>query len=198
MTYYNIYKKEEEEKRVIQTFEDSFANTYDREDETTYLNITEQTIYHISTQEEKVSVTNVQMNAANPDMDSILYIPDINLEKIVYTGNNRETHLENYELITADPNMRYDNGGNYIICGHASKLYGHSLNRMNEVNKGTLLQIKTKEQTEEYIVESVTYQNMNETSTYCNQTSEKCITIISCAKYISQESYIVIRAKLIS
>ena len=38
---------------------------------------------------------------------------------------------KNLFLITADAHMRYKNGGNYIICGHASKLYGHSLNRLH-------------------------------------------------------------------
>lgn len=127
--------------------------------------------------------------------DCILIIPDIDLEKIVYTGKNREQHLENYELITASENMKYKNGGNYIICGHASKLYGHSLNRLKEVKKGTKIQIRTKEKNEEYIVNQVTYENMNQTSKYCNQTQNNTLTIISCAKYISKESYIVIHAK---
>ena len=127
--------------------------------------------------------------------DCILIIPDISLEKIVYTGNNREQHLENYELITASPDMKYINGGNYIICGHASRLYGHSLNRLKEVKKGTKIQIQTKDKTDEYIINKVTYENMNQTSQYCKQTIENTVTIISCAKYISKESYIVIYAE---
>ena len=127
--------------------------------------------------------------------DCILMIPDINLEKIVYTGKNREEHLKNYELITASENMKYTNGGNYIICGHASRLYGHSLNRLKEVKKGTKIQIQTKDKKEEYIVNEVTYENMNKTSEYCNQTMNNTLTIISCAKYVSEESYIVIHAK---
>lgn len=127
--------------------------------------------------------------------DCVLVIPDIDLEKIVYTGKNREQHLENYELITASENMKYTNGGNYIICGHASRLYGHSLNRLKEVKKGTKIQIWTRDKMEEYIVNQVTYQNMNQTSQYCNQTQSNTLTIISCAKYVSKESYIVIHAK---
>lgn len=126
--------------------------------------------------------------------DCVLSIPDIGLEKIVYTGKNRELHLDNYELITADINMRYTNGGNYIICGHASRLYGHSLNRLKEVKTGTEIQIKTETQTDIYIVNKVNYENMYNTSQYCNQTKQRSITIISCAKYITEESYIVIHA----
>ncbi len=132
----------------------------------------------------------------NQSEDCILSIPDINLEKIVYTGGERDLHLKNYELITADAHMRYKNGGNYIICGHASKLYGHSLNRLQEVKKDSIIEIITKSKTEQYIVYKVNYENMYETSRYCNQTKEKTITIISCAKNISKESYIVIHAKI--
>lgn len=128
--------------------------------------------------------------------DCILSIPAINLTKIVYTGKNRNEHLENYELVTADDNMKYSNGGNYIICGHASKLYGHSLNRLKEVKKGIIIKIQTRDKEDEYTVTEVTYENMNKTSQYCNQTQENTLTIISCAKYISNDSYIVIHAKL--
>lgn len=128
--------------------------------------------------------------------DCILFIPEIHLEKIVYTGTKRTEHLKQYELITAADNMQYKNGGNYIICGHASRLYGHSLNRIREVKEGNLLYIQTKNQLDEYIVKKVFFADMNNTSKYCNQTSQKTITILSCAKYISKDSYIVIQAEL--
>lgn len=127
--------------------------------------------------------------------DCILSIQDIDLTKIVYTGKDRNQHLENYELITANDNMKYSNGGNYIICGHASRLYGHSLNRLKEVKKGAIIKIQTKDKSDEYIVTQVTYENMNKTSQYCNQTQENTLTIVSCAKYISNDSYIVVHAK---
>lgn len=126
--------------------------------------------------------------------DCILTIPDIELEKIVYTGVERLKHLEEYGLATADDNMKYKNGGNYIICGHASRLYGHSLNRIKEIKRGTIIYIKTPGHTDQYVVDKVTFENMNETSKYCSQTTEQRITIISCAKYVSKESYIVIQA----
>lgn len=126
--------------------------------------------------------------------DCILSIPDIELEKIVYTGADRLNYLKEYGLITAADNMQYKNGGNYIICGHASRLYGHSLNRIKEIEKGTLIYIKTPDCIDQYIVDKVTFENMNETSKYCNQTPEQKVTIISCAKYVSKESYIVIQA----
>ena len=126
--------------------------------------------------------------------DCIIDIPDIDLSKIVYTGMSREKHLDNYELITAAPDMKFINGGNYIICGHASRLYGHSLNRLGELHKDSLIQIWCDNKVIDYIVKDVYFENMNDTDKYCKQTTQKEITIISCAKYISKESYIIIKA----
>lgn len=126
--------------------------------------------------------------------DCIIEIPDIDLAKIVYTGKDREKHLQNYELITATDDMKYSQGGNYIICGHASRLYGHSLNRIKEIKKGTEILITDNNKTDKYIVNKVYYSNMMDTDNYCRQNNKKEITIISCAKYISKESYIIINA----
>lgn len=153
---------------------------------------------------EKTGIKNTQKPADNElhgkkqlwNGDCILFIPEIHLEKIVYTGIKRTEHLKQYELITAADNMQYKNGGNYIICGHASRLYGHSLNRIREVKEGNLLYIQTKSQLDEYIIKKVFFADMNNTSKYCNQTSQKTVTILSCAKYISKNSYIVIQAEL--
>ncbi len=126
--------------------------------------------------------------------DCILSIPDIELKKIVYTGTDRMEHLAQYSLVTASDTMKYINGGNYIICGHASRLYGHALNRIREIKKGNRLYIETSHGKDCYIVQQIKYEKMKETSRYCNQTSQRQITIISCAKYVSKESYIVITA----
>lgn len=200
-SYYSIYLFEKKEKNVIHTLENLQIQIETNQKNPTIWN------YQYSSSSEKVYREEMDKNTGINEIsdsnskieswkgDSILYIPDINLEKIVYTGKDRETHLQNYELVTACDNMKYENGGNYIICGHASKLYGHSLNRIKEVKEGTIIQIKTKNKTDKYIVKSVTYPNMNQTSDYCNQTTDNVITIISCAKYVSKESYIVIRAE---
>ncbi|MCM1498635.1 MAG: sortase [Clostridium sp.] len=128
--------------------------------------------------------------------DCILSIDAINLEKVVYNGSNRETHLNQYELVTATDDMSYNKGGNYVICGHASRLYGHSLNRLKEIKKGTAITITTRDRTDEYIVNEVLFENMNKTSKYCSQTHNPVLTIISCARFVSDESYIVIHAQL--
>lgn len=128
------------------------------------------------------------------DFDCIIEIPDIDLSKIVYTGKHREQHLNKYELVTAVYDMKYSQGGNYIICGHASRLYGHSLNRLKEIKKGAVINIWFNDNKDEYIVNNVYYVNMFDTDKYCKQNNQNEITILSCAKYISYNSYIVIKA----
>lgn len=130
--------------------------------------------------------------------DCILEIPSIQLTKYVYSGTERIEHLKNYELVTAAEDMYYKNGGNYIICGHASRLYGHSLNRLKEIKVGDSLFIHTDKQTDQYIVEYVGYEDQSKTSHYCNQTKEDIITILSCARYVSETSYIIIKAVKVS
>lgn len=132
----------------------------------------------------------------NSDIDCIVKIPEIDLEKFVYTGKNRETHLDNYEFVTACSDMQYCKGGNYVICGHASRLYGHSLNRIKELKKGMGIYIYTLDgKMDEYNVYKIYYESMNKTNAYCKQSTEQIITIISCARYVSEDSYIIIKAK---
>ncbi len=127
--------------------------------------------------------------------DCILYIPSISLEKVVYTGKNRAVHLENYELITSAADMRYLNGGNYIICGHSSRIYGHSLNRMKELKIGDEVIIWLSHQMDKYYVSNISYEKMENTSKYCLQTESRQITILSCARYVGEDTYIVITCK---
>lgn len=194
-SYIAIYENEKQEKNYIHFIENKLFH-----EDVSDLN----KMWKSDTLLKKTDIDNKQeASQANFDSkdeiwkgDSILFIPDINLEKIVYTGAERMEHLNQYKLITATDNMQYKNGGNYIICGHASRLYGHSLNRLGEIEEGNLIYIQTRDHIDEYIVKKVFYENMNKTSEYCNQTDERTLTIISCAKYISKESYIVIQAKL--
>ena len=127
------------------------------------------------------------------DADCIVYIPSIELEKIVYTGSNRHGYLEEYMLITAAEDMRYSNGGNYVICGHNSQLYGHSLNRIRDVSMNDIVYIIQESKIHQYKVSSITYEEMEDTSHFCEQNGVNQITILSCAKYAGKNKYIVIK-----
>lgn len=195
--YLKVYQQEKDEKQQI---EDILLEK-NMDHETTELLNHEllQTEDSSSTESEIISdsVDDSKFLCANDNTetyDCIIKIPDINLEKFVYTGIQREKHLENYELITACSDMEYSNGGNYIICGHASRLYGHSLNRLHELEIGDKIYIEDNDFNDEYHITCVTYEDRNKTKDYYTQTSQNIITIVSCAKNISKESYIVIQA----
>ena len=189
--YNYIYSLESKESSTIDDMEKYYDKEYD------YDKIIDSgTVYSFENTSDN-TVYNKDDNAGsktNKDKDCIIKIPSINLKKIVYNGKYRDHHLKNYELVTATPDMKYSEGGNYIICGHASRLYGHSLNRLKEVKKGDIIKIKSSNISDEYKVYKVEYDNMYDTNKYCMQTNEQELTIISCAKYISSESYIVVKA----
>lgn len=137
--------------------------------------------------------SDVSLDALPADGDCIIYIPAIELKKIVYTGERREQYLEDYKLITATEDMRYTYGGNYIICGHNSRLYGHSLNRLRNISVHDQVYIMTSGQIDTYQVSSITYKEMEDTNEYCEQNGNKQITILSCARYVGDNMYIVIK-----
>ena len=128
-------------------------------------------------------------------IDCVVSIPKIDLEKNVYTGTMREKELEQYHLITATDNMLYSNGGNYIICGHNSRVYGHSLNRLHELEKGDKVYICFQNKRYEYKVYSIQYENMYQTSEYMQQTQDKELTIFSCSKNRDKKEYIIVKCQ---
>lgn len=140
------------------------------------------------------NLTNLNENDLN-EVDSILHIPKINLNKFVYNGSRRKKHLDSYQLITATNDMKFKNGGNYIICGHTSRIYGYSLNRLKEldINDQIIMIDKNFIQTK-YNIVSVDYINMFESNQYAKQSKNNIITIISCAKIKSKDYYIVVKA----
>ena len=209
---YKNYINELNEKSKIDKLKSSYQSTenYDKSDETNNIdsyfkikqnNLNNNNCSHDAKNSDYINNNTVnernnsQNNRTNNNSeDCIIEIPDIDLSKIVYTGEQRENHLANYELVTASSDMKYINGGNYIICGHASRLYGHSLNRLKEVHKGTLIRIWAKYGLDEYEVKKVYFDDMDKTSDYCRQSKTSEITIVSCAKYISANSYIIVKA----
>ena len=156
----------------------------------------------METTEENTETISIKKNKSQNNlpegMDCIITIPSISLEKIVYTGSLREGHLNQYDLITAAEDMKYCNGGNYIICGHYSQLYGHSLNRLKEVDEGDCVYINLNGILHKYVVYSKEFETMTDTSSYCIQTEQRELTIISCAKYIGLDKYIVIKCELVN
>lgn len=202
--YYSIYALECNEKQNVDNIIHSIVIEENKRDdpyneqrnaiETMEENNIADNISHNDVVSDK-SVTAIDIAETPEDLDCIIQIPAIELKKIVYTGVNREEHLKQYELVTASEDMRYVNGMNYIICGHSSRIYGHSLNRLRELKVGDKVIIWNNGMEKQYHIESISYEYMNNTIEFCKQTESRQITIISCAKYVADDTYIVIRCK---
>jgi sortase A len=178
------------EQQLVQTFREMVENpeTDTSDDNTNYCEEKKQS--SSNSYEREQTATYIDEN-----VDCVIRIPAIQLEKVVYTGTDRLSHLEQYELITASEDMKYINGGNYIICGHASRLYGHSLNRIKEIKAGDLIYVDTKEGTDTYTVKKISFADRDKSCDFFSQSDVPTLTIISCARYVSDKSYIIVQAQ---
>lgn len=131
-------------------------------------------------------------------VDSILVIDKINLKKAIIRGNEMEDNdynLDRYYFVTADLTTTLD--GNYIIYGHSSQTYGHSFNRLDEMEIGDSFYILQNGKKYEYAVEAVDRVLRAESRPYFPDL-EKRVTFVSCEKYrpkgYSEKRVIIVRA----
>lgn len=131
-------------------------------------------------------------------VDSILVIDKINLKKAIIRGNEMEDNdynLDRYYFVTADLTTTLDE--NYIIYGHSSQTYGHSFNRLDEMEIGDSFYILQNGKKYEYTVEAVDRVLRAESRPYFPDL-EKRVTFVSCEKYrpkgYSEKRVIIVRA----
>lgn len=131
-------------------------------------------------------------------IDSILVIDKINLKKAVIRGNTLEDNdynLSKYYFVTAD--LTTPLGGNYIIYGHSSQTYGHSFNRLDEIEVGDTFYILQDGKKYSYCVEAVDRALRSESAPYFPNL-EKRVTFVSCEKHrapgYSEKRVIIVRA----
>ena len=118
-------------------------------------------------------------------MDCILVIDKINLKKAVIRGNtlgDNEVNLSRYYFVTAD--LTQNLGGNYIIYGHCSDTYGHSFNRLEELNIGDTFYILQENMKYYYRIEAVDRVLRSESNPYF-QALKNRVTFVSCEKNIA-------------
>ena len=137
-------------------------------------------------------------NLIDQYLDSILVIDKINLKKAIIRGNEMEDNdynLDRYYFVTADLTTTLD--GNYIIYGHSSQTYGHSFNRLDEMEIGDSFYILQNGKKYEYTVEDVDRVLRAESRPYFPDL-EKRVTFVSCEKYrpkgYSEKRVIIVRA----
>lgn len=132
------------------------------------------------------------------NIDSILVIDKINLKKAVIRGNTIEDNdynLSLYYFVTADLSTTLN--GNYIIYGHSSQVYGHSFNRLDELQIGDTFYLIQNGIRYNYQVEAVDRALRSQSQPYFPDL-EKRVTLVSCEKHLaegySEKRVIIVRA----
>ena len=145
-------------------------------------NLVEETEYNkeITPSESKEEITpsgatEVQIQQ---EIDCILKIPSINLEKPIY-NKNTTTYLEKYYLVTAYDNMNFKEGGTYIIYGHNSYVENVSFQKLPRIKLNDTVIIEYQNKDYEFVVTEIQTANTEQISDYFIQAENK-IVLVAC------------------
>ena len=132
-------------------------------------------------------------------IDCILVIDKINMKKAVIRGNtlaDNDFNLSKYYFVTADLSTTLK--GNYIIYGHSSQTYGHSFNRLDEMNVDDTFYVIQGNTRYSYKVEAVDRVLRSKSDAYFPHDVGKRVTLVACEKNLaagySEKRIIIVRA----
>ena len=114
------------------------------------------------------------------DIDSILVIDKINLQKAIIRGPDNDYNLDRYLFVTADQTSALGSD-NYVIYGHCSQTYGHSFNRLEELAIGDTFQLLQGTATYEYVVTDIQLE-LRENAAPLLDTGINTVQLVSCEK----------------
>lgn len=124
--------------------------------------------------------SDVDSSAYKGEIDSVLVIDKIHLKKAVIRDEYNDYNLDRYYFVTADQ-ISVLGRENYIIYGHCSQTYGHSFNRLEELEVGDEFQLIQESCTYQYAVSSIRRELRENASPYLN-TGEDTVQLLSCEK----------------
>lgn len=113
-------------------------------------------------------------------IDSILVIDKINLKKAIIRGEYNDYNLEKYYFVTADQESVLSED-NYVIYGHCSQTYGHSFNRLEELEVGDTFYLIQEDTVFFYTVNEVRRELREDAADYL-ETGENTVQLLSCEK----------------
>ncbi len=145
-------------------------------------NLVEETEYNkeITPSESKEEITHSGSTEVQiqQEIDCILKIPSINLEKPIY-NKNTTTYLEKYYLVTAYDNMNFKEGGTYIIYGHNSYVENVSFQKLPRIKLNDTVIIEYQNKDYEFVVTEIQTANTEQISDYFIQAENK-IVLVAC------------------
>lgn len=112
-----------------------------------------------------------------PKIIGIMSIPKLNLKVAIGDGSNSEAmrYTVGHFLETAYPGE----GGNFAVIGHRSYKYGQFFNRLDELEKGDSISIKSGTKTYEYSVTEAMVVEPEDTWVL-DTTTQASITLVTC------------------
>lgn len=128
------------------------------------------------------------------DVIGILYIPKINLTAAIGEDTNMSTlkYSVGHFKSTAFPGEK----GNCCIAGHRSYTYGEFFNRLDELEKGDEIIIKTNFGTFKYMIDEKFTVEPTQTEVL-NQTENAILTLVTCTPVRAATHRLIIRASLL-
>lgn len=118
------------------------------------------------------------------EIDCILVIDKIDLRKAIIRGPYNDYNLNRYLFVTADQTSILGTD-NYVIYGHCSRTYGHSFNRLEELEAGDTFQLIQGNITYEYAVTRV-QRELRENAAPLLSTGNNTVQLVSCEKKIAK------------
>lgn len=131
-------------------------------------------------EEEEYVYSDVTNRGYVGEVDSILIIDKINLKKAIIRSADNDYNLERYFFVTADMDSELGED-NYVIYGHCSTTYGHSFNRLDELEVGDEFRLIKGYIEYCYIVNNVT-RELRENSAMMLVTDSNTVQLVSCEK----------------
>lgn len=139
--------------------------------------------------------SDVGSNGFVGSIDSILVIDKINMKKAIIRSNDNDYNLDRYYFVTADTQTPLGEG-NYIIYGHCSQTFGHSFNRLDEMEIGDTFYMVQNGREYSYQIEAKDKVLRSECASFFPD--KVCVTLVSCERYLqpgfSEKRVIIIRA----
>lgn len=136
-----------------------------------------------------------QENNRNSDMNCILKIPSIGLEKPVFNKNTK-AYLKNYYLVTAYDNMDFSDGGTYIVYGHNSYVDNLSFQSLPKIQLTDAIIVEYMNHNYEFLVKEIQKVKPEQISNYFLQEENK-IVLVACTNQSTKRNpeYLVVVAE---
>ncbi len=129
-------------------------------------------------------------------MEGILSIDKISLKIPILNGANKSNLKVAVSSIkgTGKPGEI----GNYSIAGHRNRTFGSHFNRLNEIEKGDIIQVKTEKDNYNYTVSEKLLVKPEEVDVLNGNKIDREITLVTCHPMVNNPPYrLIIKGKII-